>query len=95
MPDELFEMPFSHHTNNFVMEGGETTQSLHTMTNGSNGTTNDHVVMMANHNNAYGMTNDDVDDTGQAMMVKIDVPGHVSRDEPRFPKEKLKTLYCE
>lgn len=34
-------------------------------------------------------------DTGQSPMIKIDVPTDVSREEPRFPKEKIKTLYCE
>lgn len=36
-----------------------------------------------------------IDDTGQSAMIKIDVPTEVSRDEPRFPKEKMKTFYCE
>lgn len=88
MPDELLELPYN---------ASDSRHSLHnggggTRLTGSNGT----IIVPA------GVTGGDFEngyyqpvDTGQAAMIKIDVPLEVSRDEPRFPKEKLKTFYCE
>lgn len=86
MPDELLELPYN---------ASDSRQSLHmgsTVTvNGS--LSNGHGPGGEEHDHHHYQP--DIDDTGQTAMIKIDVPAEVSRDEPRFPKEKLKTFYGE
>lgn len=89
MPDELLELPYNASDSRHSLHNGNGGGTLLTGSNGmiivSPGATG------ANCDNGYYQPVD----TGQSDMVKIDVPLDVTRDEPRFPKEKLKTLYGE
>lgn len=84
MPDELLELPYNASDSRLSLHNG-----LLTGSSGSNGM----VLVPAGEDceNGYYQPVD----TGQSGMIKIDVPTDVSRDEPRFPKEKLKTFYCK
>lgn len=85
MPDELLELPYN---------ASDSRQSL----NGLSQTLDSNGGSMPLNNGGgggNGYYQPDIDDTGQAAMIKIDVPAEVSREEPKFPKEKLKTFYCE
>lgn len=89
MPDELLELPYN---------ASDSRQSLH---NGGGGATHSETIsngaipIQMGSSNGEHYYQPDIDDTGQSAMIKIDVPAEVSRDEPKFPKEKLKTFYCE
>lgn len=99
VPDELLELPYN---------ASDSRQSLHNSSNGgggavalltstSNGGGSNGMIMIPANNNRLDCENGYYQpvDTGQSSVVKIDVPLDVTRDEPRFPKEKMKTLYCE
>lgn len=105
VPDELLELPYNASDSRHSLHNGNGGPLMTTSSNnsGSNGT----IIMVptgggggsagsASHADCEdGYYQPVIDDTGQSAMIKIDVPTEVSRDEPRFPKEKMKTFYCE